>query len=96
MIKDYFGAIPKGTTEVPRPTIVEPKKTAEVRDTIYDNIQLPAVVMGYHMPEQGTEDYYAMSLLSQLLSQGESSRFQKVIKDEKQKALSTTPCIKHS
>lgn len=87
MIEMYFGGIPKGTKAIPRPTIVEPKKTAEVRDTIYDNIQLPAVVMGYHMPAQGTEDYYAMNMLSQLLSQGESSRFQKVIKDEKQKAL---------
>ncbi|MBL4708695.1 MAG: insulinase family protein [Flavobacteriales bacterium] len=87
MIQDYFGPIPKGTKAIPRPTVVEPKKTAEVRDTIYDNIQLPAVVMGYHMPEQGSEDYYAMSMLSQLLSQGESSRFQKVIKDEKQKAV---------
>ena len=86
-INEYFGTIPKGTKAIPRPTIVEPKKTAEVRDTVYDNIQLPAVVMGYHMPGQGTEDYYAMSMLSQLLSQGESSRFQKVIKDEKQKAL---------
>lgn len=86
-IKDYFGSIPKGTKPIPRPTIVEPKKTAEVRDTIYDNIQLPAVVMGYHMPKQGTEDFYAMSMLTQLLSQGESSRFQKVIKDEKQKAV---------
>tara|TARA_B110000503_G_scaffold143196_1_gene243166 strand:+ start:2633 stop:3967 length:1335 start_codon:yes stop_codon:yes gene_type:complete len=86
-IAEYFGTIPKGTKAIPRPTIVEPKKTAEVRDTIYDNIQLPAVVMGYHMPGQGTDDYYAMSMLSQLLSQGESSRFQKIIKDEKQKAL---------
>ena len=86
-IAEYFGTIPKGTKAIPRPTVFEPKKTSEVRDTIYDNIQLPAVVMGYHMPAQGTEDYYAMSMLSQLLSQGESSRFQKVIKDEKQKAL---------
>lgn len=86
-INEYFGDIPKGTKEIPRPTIVEPKKTAEVRDTVYDNIQLPAVVMGYHMPQQGNADYYAMSMLSQLLSQGESSRFQKVIKDEKQKAV---------
>ena len=86
-IAEYFGTIPKGTTAIPRPTVFEPKKTSEVRDTIYDNIQLPAVVMGYHMPAQGTEDYYAMSMLSQLLSQGERSRFQKVIKDEKQKAL---------
>ena len=86
-INEYFASIPKGTKEIPRPTIVEPKKTAEVRDTVYDNIQLPAVVMGYHMPKQGEADYYAMSLLTQLLSQGESSRFQKVIKDEKQKAV---------
>ena len=86
-IKEYFGSIPKGTKEIPRPDVVEPKKTAEVRDTVYDNIQLPAVVMGYHMPQQGDADYYAMSMLSQLLSQGESSRFQKVIKDEKQKAV---------
>lgn len=86
-VEEYFGDIPKGTKEIPRPTIEEPKKTAEVRDTVYDNIQLPAVVMGYHMPKQGEADYYAMSMLSQLLSQGESSRFQKVIKDEKQKAL---------
>jgi predicted Zn-dependent peptidase len=87
MIKEYFGGIPKGTKAIPRPTIKEPKKTAEVRDTVYDNIQLPAVVMGYHMPAQGEDDFYAMSMLSQLLSQGESSRFQKTIKDEKQKAV---------
>ncbi len=86
-IKDYFGPIPKGEGEVPRPDIVEPKKTAEVRDTVWDNIQLPAVVMGYHMPGQGQKDFYAMSMLSQLLSQGESSRFQKVIKDQKEKAV---------
>lgn len=86
-IKDYFGTIPKGTKAIPRPDIVEPEKTAEVRDTVYDNIQLPAVIMGYHMPGQGQKDYYAMGMLAQLLSQGESSRFQKVVKDEKQKAL---------
>lgn len=87
MIEMYFGGIPKGTKDIPRPTVKEPQKTAEVRDTVFDNIQLPAVVMGYHTPAQGEPDYYAMSMLSQLLSQGESSRFQKVIKDEKEKAV---------
>jgi len=43
--------------------------------------------MGYHMPAQGEDDYYAMSMLAQYLSQGESSRFNKVIKNEKEKAL---------
>lgn len=86
-IEMYFSDIPRGTKEIPRPEVVEPKKTAEVRDTVYDNIQLPAVIMGYHMPAQGEEDYYAMSMLAQYLSQGESSRFNKVIKDEQEKAL---------
>jgi predicted Zn-dependent peptidase len=87
MIEKYFAGIPKGDKEIPRPDIVEPKKTAEVRDTVYDNIQLPGVIMAYHMPAQGEEDYYAMSMLAQYLSQGESSRFNKVIKNEKEKAL---------
>ena len=86
-IEEYFGSIPKGTKPIPRPDIEEPKKTAEVRDTVYDNIQLPAVVMGYHTPAQGEKEFYAMSMLAQLLSQGESSRFNKVIKDEKEKAV---------
>jgi len=87
LINDYFSDIPKGTKDIPRPSEVEPKKTAEVRDTVYDNIQLPGVIMGYHTPAQGEDDFYAMSMLAQYLSQGESSRFNKVIKNEKEKAL---------
>lgn len=56
MIEKYFGDIPRGTKEIYRPTVVEPEKTAEVTDTVYDNIQLPAVIMSYHMPAQGTPD----------------------------------------
>lgn len=87
LIEKYYGSIPKGTTVVPRPTAVEPVKTAEVRDTVYDNIQLPAVVMGYHTPAQGTPDYYAMNMLATILSQGKSSRMQKAIVDKQQKAV---------
>ena len=83
----YFSDIPKGKNKVPRPTIVEPPQTAEVRDIVYDNIQLPAVLQGYHMPAQGTEDYYAMNLLTTLLSDGQSSRFYKEIVDNQQKAV---------
>lgn len=87
LIEKYFGAIPKGKTPIVRPTIVEPTKTAEVRDTVFDNIQLPAVVMAYHIPAQGTPDYYAVNMLTTLLSQGKSSRMQKSIVDKQQKAL---------
>jgi len=87
-IAKYFGDIPKGTRPIPRPKEVEPRKTKEVRDTIFDpNIQLPAVVMGYHIPAQGTPDYYTVTMSGNLLSNGKSSRLYKSVVDEKQKAL---------
>jgi zinc protease len=87
MIQKYFGPIPKGKKPVYRPDIVEPPLAGEVRDTIFDNIQLPAVVQTYRIPAQGTEDFYAVSMLSTLLSQGESSRLYKALVDEQEKAL---------
>jgi zinc protease len=87
LVTKYFANIPRGTGEVYRPNIVEPAMTAEIRDTIYDNIQLPAVIMAYRIPAQGTDDFYALSMLGTLLSQGESSRLSKAVKDEQQKAV---------
>jgi len=87
LIEKYFGGIPRGTKEVPRPKEVEPVQTAEKRVEFYDNVQLPAVVVGYHTPKMGTADWYALSLLSQMLSQGQSSRFQKELVDKQQKGL---------
>jgi len=86
-VNKYFASIPKGTKEIPRPTIVEPAQTAEKRINFYDNVQLPAVILSYHTPKLGSDDYYALQLLSQLLSTGKSSRFQKSIVDDQQKAL---------
>lgn len=87
LIEKYFGDIPRGTKPIMRLAAVEPVKTAEVRDSVYDNIQLPAVIMSYHMPAQGTDDSYALSMLTTLLSDGESSRLSKSIVDKQQKAL---------
>ena len=87
LVDKYFADIPKGTIPIPRPTVVEPQKTEEVRDVIFDNIQLPAVIQAYHMPAQGTPDYYALNVLTNLLSGGQSSRLNKALVDEQQKAL---------
>lgn len=86
-IAAYFGEIPKGKAPIARPKVVEPAQTKEIRDTVYDNIQLPAVVHAYKFPAQGTPDYYAMDMLSSLLSKGNSSRFQRNIVDRDEKAL---------
>ena len=83
----YFSEIPRGKNEVPRPTIVEPAQTEEIRDVVYDNIQLSAVFQGYRMPAQGTEDFYAMEMLTTILSDGQSSRLYKEIVDKQQKAV---------
>jgi zinc protease len=87
LISKYFADIPKGTQAIPRPTDVEPVQAAEKRTTFYDNVQLPAVIFAYHGAAMGTEDFYALQMLNQLLSQGKSSRFQKEIVDKQQKAL---------
>lgn len=86
LIEEYFGAIPKGKPAF-RPDIVEPALTQERRDTIYDNVQLPAVLQIYRVPAQGTDDFYAIKMLSTLLSQGESSRLNKSLVDEQQTAF---------
>ena len=87
LIEKYFGDIPRGTKEIYRPNIIEPEKTAEVTDTVYDNIQLPGIFMSFHMPAQGTTDSYALSMLNTLLSDGQSSRLYKSIVDQQQKAV---------
>ena len=86
-VAKYFSEIPKGTHPIYRPEATEPPQTAEIRDNFYDNVTLPAVIQAYRIPAQGTEDYYALNLLTSLLSGGESSRFTKEIKDKQQKAL---------
>ena len=88
-IEKYFASIPKKEGEIYRPSIVEPPLKAEVRDTVLDNIQLPALIHAYRIPAQGTEDYYAISMLSTLLAQGQSSRLHKALVDEQQMAVAT-------
>jgi hypothetical protein len=87
LIAKYFGSIPKGTKELYRPSIVEPAQTAEKRTTFYDNIQLPALIISYKAPKPFTKDAYAMQLLAQLLSQGNSSRLRNALVDKQQKAV---------
>ena len=86
LIEQYFGSIPASSKPIVRPQIVEPALGGEVRNTIYDNIQLPAVIMAYRTPAQGTEDTYALEMLNTLLSTGQSSRLYRSLVDEQQQA----------
>ena len=86
-IEAYFGPIAKGTLPMNRPSIKEPPLGGEVRDNVYDNIQLPAILHAYRAPKQGGEEYYAFNVLSTILSGGASSRMNKTLVDSKQLAV---------
>jgi len=81
-VEKYFGGIPRGTRPIYRPEIVEPPLKAEVRDTIYDNIQLPAVFMAYRGPATGTKDAHALDILTQIMYSSAGSRFNTNITDK--------------
>lgn len=88
MINLYFGSIPKGNIEIPRPNIVEDPITSEIRVDYKDkNAQIPAVLYGYRTPKQTDKDAYVLDIISNVLSNGESSRFTKEIVNKKQLAL---------
>ena len=86
LVRKYFADIPKGE-KIKRNKVVEPEMTQETRDVVHDKIQLPAVVQAYRIPAYGTKDFYAVDMLNRLLSNGNSSRLNKRVKDEQQKAL---------
>lgn len=86
-VRSYFSEIPKGQKAIYRPDIIEPKKTAETRDIIYDNIQIPAVIQAYNLPKRTHPDSYALSMLSTYLTGGNSSLMTKELVDKQQKAL---------
>jgi predicted Zn-dependent peptidase len=74
-------------TTVPRPIRNEEPLTKVIVDTVYDNIQLPAVFIGYRFPEQTHPDSYAIEMMNSLLSGSSSSRMNKNIVEKKQLAV---------
>lgn len=88
LIEKYFNEIPKGTTKIVRPSKEEPPLGKEVRDVYYDEfVQLPLVSYSYRIPSMKHEDQYALDMMSQVLSSGSSSRMNKELVDNKEKAL---------
>lgn len=81
-IEDYFGTIPPGALPS-APDMTEPRQEAEKKARRPDSFAPePALAIAYHMPERGTDAYYAMGLLELILVKGEDSRlYQALVKD---------------
>ena len=88
LIAKYFGDIPRGKQTITRYNIVEKPLGGEIRETVYDNVMLPAVFMAYRSPAYGTKDFYILQIVNSILGEGNSSRFKDNI-DNKKKAMQT-------
>jgi len=82
MVQKYFTDIPRGTNPINRPTVVEPPQKGEIRDVVYDKIQLPAVFMAYRGAAMGTKDFYTLDLLTSILYGGKSARLKANLEDK--------------
>ncbi len=71
----------------PKVTTVEPEQPGERRLVVKKFAQLPIVIMGYHIPESASPDYYPLRVLQTILSTGQSSRLYKRVVDKDQLAL---------
>ena len=71
----YFAPIKKPAGAIPRVTVTEPVRTKPVSYTVYEpNTPLPAVAMSWQVPPDRDADTPALTVLSTILSRGESSR----------------------
>ena len=82
MIEDLFGPIPRGDDPPALPAFVPVDQAEAEFITIEDPfINLPALLVAYEIPPLVHEDYPALSVLSRVLSVGDSSRLAKRLVD---------------
>ena len=73
----------------PRPVhLVEPPQEGERRVIVKKEVTTPYMLIGYHTPETKHKDYYALDILSSILSSGNTSRLYSALVDQKQLATS--------
>lgn len=86
-VKEYFGIYPKVNQPL-RNTIKITPLTKEIRQEVIDEkAQLPALFLCYIGPKLSDPDYYALTLLNDIIASGESSRFYRRLVDKEQVAV---------
>ena len=82
-VDQYFSVI-SASTLPPKPDITEPRQEKEKRFTKEDKLaNKPAIAIAYKMPDKNTPEYYAMGLIDQMLLQGNDSRLNQSLVQEK-------------
>ncbi|MGH9823170.1 MAG: M16 family metallopeptidase, partial [Blastocatellia bacterium] len=71
----------------PKVTTVEPPQMGERRLAVNKFAQLPSLLIGYHIPQTNSPDYYPLKVLQTILFSGQSSRMYRRLVDKDQLAL---------
>lgn len=74
LTKKWFGTIPAGE-QLQRNIPAEPLQTEERMLTVERNVPYDAIYKTYHICKRTEKDYYTFDLISDILSNGKSSRF---------------------
>ena len=77
----------KASAPPPKVTTREPEQIGERRVVARKFAQLPLLMIGYHVPETSSPDYYALKVLQTILFSGQSSRMYQRVVDKDQLAL---------
>jgi len=95
LCEKYIEPIP---THAPPPpvTTVEPEQLGERRLVVHKPAELPLLMIGYHVPQTNTPEFYALNILRTVLFQGESSRMYQRLVDKDQIALDVSSYVQPS
>ena len=95
LCENYIEPIP---THAPPPpvTTVEPPQMGERRLVVHKAAELPLLMLGYHVPQSNSPDFYALNILRTILFQGESSRMYQRLVDKDQIALDVSSEVEPS
>ncbi|TCN80971.1 M16 family metallopeptidase [Shewanella fodinae] len=82
LANEYFAPIPAQQPPAPIKT-VEPKQLGERRIFVKKaSVSTPNIMLAYHVPASSDNDYYALDLLTSILSDGNSSRLYRGLVDQ--------------
>lgn len=83
LAEKWFSPIPAGEKYL-RNLPVEPKQTAARKETVKAEVPLNAIYMAFKMPARTDQEYQTFDLMSDVLSQGQSSRLYNSLLKEQQ------------
>lgn len=81
LAEKWFGAIPAGR-KPPRHLPTEPEQLEARREVVHADVPQHAIYIAFHGPARYDEHYHAVDLITDLLSQGSSSRlYRRLVKE---------------